>query len=118
MKEEEQYISGMEGLHRERDPEAQHHHHHEQVDGGSEDDLDTDSDEDTPDSSVRSTAALEEQFHWLETEVATLVADVHDLTLYTKLNLTGFMKILKVSRSTTSALMLSNLAGRNMTYVF
>ena len=26
----------------------------------------------------------------------TLVADVHDLALYTKLNITGFMKILKV----------------------
>ncbi|KAH9928705.1 VTC domain-containing protein [Fomitopsis serialis] len=31
----------------------------------------------------------------LEEEVATLVADVHDLALYTKLNITGFMKILK-----------------------
>jgi SPX domain protein involved in polyphosphate accumulation len=30
--------------------------------------------------------------------VATLVADVHDLALFTKLNITGFMKILKVRR--------------------
>lgn len=40
--------------------------------------------------------ALEDQFVALEEEVATLVADVHDLALYTKLNITGFMKILKV----------------------
>lgn len=40
--------------------------------------------------------ALEERFHGLEEEVANLVADVHDLALYTKLNITGFMKILKV----------------------
>lgn len=39
---------------------------------------------------------LEELFHTLEVEVATLVADVHDLALYTKLNITGFLKILKV----------------------
>lgn len=40
--------------------------------------------------------SLEESFHALEEKVATLVADVHDLALYTKLNITGFMKILKV----------------------
>jgi hypothetical protein len=45
---------------------------------------------------LQSIDALEEQFHLLEEEVATLVADVHDLALYTKLNITGFMKILKV----------------------
>lgn len=39
---------------------------------------------------------LEDLFHGLEVEVATLVADVHDLALYTKLNITGFLKILKV----------------------
>ncbi|KAI6108019.1 SPX-domain-containing protein [Pisolithus sp. B1] len=38
---------------------------------------------------------LEDLFHGLEEEVATLVADVHDLALYTKLNITGFLKILK-----------------------
>ncbi|TFK99433.1 VTC domain-containing protein [Pterulicium gracile] len=59
-------------------------------DGGeddSDDDLDTDDDQ--------SMDALEERFQVLEEEVATLVADVHDLALYTKLNITGFMKILK-----------------------
>ncbi|KAG6374348.1 putative vacuolar transporter chaperone 4 [Boletus reticuloceps] len=39
---------------------------------------------------------LDDLFHALEVEVATLVADVHDLALYTKLNITGFLKILKV----------------------
>jgi SPX domain protein involved in polyphosphate accumulation len=42
---------------------------------------------------------LEERFHGLEEDVAILVADVHDLALYTKLNITGFMKILKASCS-------------------
>lgn len=63
-------------------------------DGGSEDDL-TDEEDDTTDESYD---ALEERFHGLEEAVAILVADVHDLALYTKLNITGFMKILKVSR--------------------
>ncbi|TFK70314.1 SPX-domain-containing protein [Pluteus cervinus] len=57
-------------------------------DGGSDDELSDDEDEESLD-------ALEERFHELEEEVATLVADVHDLALYAKLNLTGFMKILK-----------------------
>lgn len=47
-------------------------------------------------SDAQSVDGMEEQFHLLEEEVATLVADVHDLALYTKLNITGFMKILKV----------------------
>lgn len=37
-----------------------------------------------------------DRFRRLEEEVATLVADVHDLALYTKLNFTGFIKIVKV----------------------
>lgn len=57
-------------------------------DGGSDDDLSDDEDE--------SYDELEDRFHGLEEEVANLVADVHDLALYTKLNITGFMKILKV----------------------
>ncbi len=59
-------------------------------DGGSDDDLTDDEDGDSLD-------ALEERFHGLEEEVATLVADVHDLALFAKLNITGFMKILKVN---------------------
>lgn len=41
----------------------------------------------------------EDRFRRLEEEVATLVADVHDLALYTKLNFTGFHKIVKVRES-------------------
>ena len=83
------------------DPEASRKRDTLHQDGGSDDD-DTDDDDDdegttlTDDGSAQSLDALEEQFHLLEEEVATLVADVHDLALYTKLNITGFMKILKV----------------------
>ncbi|KAF9052436.1 SPX-domain-containing protein [Hymenopellis radicata] len=59
-------------------------------DEGSDDDDDIDEESD-----AESYDALEDRFHGLEEEVATLVADVHDLALYTKLNITGFMKILK-----------------------
>ncbi|CAK5268319.1 unnamed protein product [Mycena citricolor] len=59
------------------------------LDAGSDDDSDDD------DEDAESFDALEERFHALEEEVANLVADVHDLALYTKLNITGFMKILK-----------------------
>ncbi|TFY71676.1 hypothetical protein EVG20_g1331 [Dentipellis fragilis] len=62
-------------------------------DAGSDDD--ESDDEDGQDTDEQSIEALEEEFHLLEEEVATLVADVHDLALYTKLNITGFMKILK-----------------------
>ncbi|KAG8895923.1 vacuolar transporter chaperone, partial [Tulasnella sp. 403] len=50
---------------------------------------------DDDDSDAQSIDAVEESFRELEEEVATLVADVHDLALYTKLNFTGFMKIVK-----------------------
>jgi len=58
------------------------------------DDGDGDSDDDgeSEGSDVDST---EERFRELEEEVATLVADVHDLALFTKLNFTGFIKIVK-----------------------
>ena len=35
----------------------------------------------------------------LQEQVAVLVADVHDLALYTKLNFTGFIKIVKAGGS-------------------
>lgn len=76
------------------DPESQHPPStdpHAQ-DAGSDDDLTDDEGE----SDAESFDALEDRFHGLEEEVAVLVADVHDLALYTKLNITGFMKILKV----------------------
>ncbi|KAH7913594.1 VTC domain-containing protein [Hygrophoropsis aurantiaca] len=68
------------------DPESQQSHPADYgPDEGSDDDDDDDESETT----------LEDLFHRLEEEVATLVADVHDLALYTKLNITGFLKILK-----------------------
>jgi len=76
--------SDPEGQQQQQDPYAQ--------DEGSDDDLSDDEGE----HSEESYDALEERFHGLEEEVAILVADVHDLALYTKLNITGFMKILKV----------------------
>ncbi|KAF8525948.1 SPX-domain-containing protein [Hysterangium stoloniferum] len=39
--------------------------------------------------------SFEDRFRQLEEEVAILVADVHDLALYTKLCFTGFIKIVK-----------------------
>ena len=78
------------------DPEASRQRDQLDQDGGSDDDDTDDEDDGTDDESAQSLDALEEQFHLLEEEVATLVADVHDLALYTKLNITGFMKILKV----------------------
>ncbi|KIM40024.1 hypothetical protein M413DRAFT_446916 [Hebeloma cylindrosporum] len=74
------------------DPEGQQEHRDDFAqDEGSDDDLSDDEGKDTDESYD----ALEERFHGLEEEVAILVADVHDLALYTKLNITGFMKILK-----------------------
>lgn len=76
------------------DVENQERRQHNYIqDGGSDDDL---SDGEGEDESDHSYDALEERFHGLEEAVAILVADVHDLALYTKLNITGFMKILKV----------------------
>lgn len=96
-------------------------------DAGSDDDDDTDDEG----SDAMSIDALEDQFLVLEEEVATLVADVHDLALYTKLNITGFMKILKVRvciHCTAPRDMSAQLTGchttslfsfsRNMTYVW
>lgn len=92
------------------DPEASRRRETAQQDAGSDDDDEEDEDEGdtlaTDDESVQSVDALEEQFHFLEEEVATLVADVHDLALYTKLNITGFMKILKVRSSVCACVVL------------
>lgn len=70
--------------------------HADADDVGSDDEGDSDSEDGSEDGSGKSADTFEEQFRWLEEEVATLVADVHDLALFSKLNLTGFMKILKV----------------------
>lgn len=60
------------------------------VDGGSDDEVESEDG-----SYDESYDGMVDRFHALEEEVADLVADVHDLALYTKLNITGFMKILK-----------------------
>ncbi|BEI80599.1 hypothetical protein CcaverHIS002_0111280 [Cutaneotrichosporon cavernicola] len=60
-------------------------------DGGSDDDDDDRDEDDEP----MSLDDIEERFKELEEEVAVLVADVHDLALFTKLNFTGFIKIVK-----------------------
>ena len=96
------------------DAEAQQRRHGISQDGGSDDD-DTEDELDSED--VHSLDALEDQFLILEEEVATLVADVHDLALYTKLNITGFMKILKVCRECIHAVMKRlPVLSRNMMY--
>lgn len=66
-------------------------------DAGSDDDDDDEDDEEDQDdvNSDLSIDAIEERFRELEEEVAILVADVHDLALFTKLNFTGFIKIVK-----------------------
>ena len=73
-----------------QDTEAQEVHGND-ADEGSDDD-----DESVDHGDENSFDDIEERFHVLEEKVANLVADVHDLALYTKLNVTGFMKILKV----------------------
>ncbi|KAG8988496.1 vacuolar transporter chaperone [Tulasnella sp. JGI-2019a] len=72
---------------------GRYHHHHD----GDEEALDAGDpgSDDSDDDSIRSEGSIAEKFRELEEEVATLVADVHDLALYTKLNFTGFMKIVK-----------------------
>lgn len=77
------------------DAEAQQHDEYAPDRGSDDDETDDEGQDD------ESLDALEDRFHGLEEEVATLVADVHDLALYTKLNITGFMKILKVCRPMT-----------------
>lgn len=72
------------------DLEAQVHNYRDN-DGGSDDDDDGDDDDDDH----LSMDDIEERFKELEEEVAVLVADVHDLALFTKLNFTGFVKIVK-----------------------
>lgn len=72
------------------DPES---HQARPSDYGPDEGSDDDDDDDMDDN--QSATSLEDLFHGLQEEVATLVADVHDLALYTKLNITGFLKILK-----------------------
>jgi len=64
-------------------------------DAGSDDELDSDGDEDP----------LEERFQELEEQLAVVIADVHDLALFTKLNYTGFLKIVKKHDKQTGRLL-------------
>ncbi|PWN92510.1 putative VTC4-vacuolar transporter chaperone [Acaromyces ingoldii] len=67
-----------------------------------EDDVGTDDefDSDTDDSD-----AYEERFLELEERLAVIIADVHDLALFTKLNYTGFHKIVKKHDKQTGRLL-------------
>ena len=63
---------------------------------GSDDEFDSDSDE---------TDHFEERFQDLEENLANVIADVHDLALFTKLNYTGFLKIVKKHDKQTGRLL-------------
>lgn len=97
------------------DTEAQEEHGNDADEGSDDDDESVGHGDDE-----HSLDEIAEQFHLLEEEVANLVADVHDLALYTKLNVTGFMKILKVRGSHVELFGKANLTyfvHRNMTLV-
>ncbi|KAL9937039.1 hypothetical protein V8E36_004274 [Tilletia maclaganii] len=79
----------------------QHHRHRDDVvyahdDVGSDDEFDSDGDD---------TDAVEERFIELEERLAIIIADVHDLALFTKLNYTGFHKIVKKHDKQTGRLL-------------
>lgn len=77
------------GQHREVLYQARHN-------AGSDDEFDSDSDE---------THHFEERFQDLEEQLANVIADVHDLALFTKLNYTGFLKIVKKHDKQTGRLL-------------
>lgn len=63
---------------------------------GSDDEFDSDTDD---------SDAFEERFLELEERLAVIIADVHDLALFTKLNYTGFHKIVKKHDKQTNRLL-------------
>lgn len=65
-------------------------------DAGSDDEFDTDTEDND---------AYEERFLELEERLAIIIADVHDLALFTKLNYTGFHKIIKKHDKQTGRLL-------------
>lgn len=67
--------------------------HHDE---GTDDEFDTDTED---------TDAYEERFLDLEERLAVIIADVHDLALFTKLNYTGFHKIVKKHDKQTGRLL-------------
>jgi SPX domain protein involved in polyphosphate accumulation len=76
------------------------HHHDSTVyahdDVGTDDEFDSDTDD---------VDAYEERFLDLEERLAVIIADVHDLALFTKLNYTGFHKIVKKHDKQTGRLL-------------
>ncbi|PWN47838.1 putative VTC4-vacuolar transporter chaperone [Violaceomyces palustris] len=64
-------------------------------DAGSDDEFDSETEEDS----------FEERFVELEERLAVIIADVHDLALFTKLNYTGFHKIVKKHDKQTGRLL-------------
>ncbi|PKI84107.1 Vtc4p [Malassezia vespertilionis] len=79
----------QEGVHREMMYQAHHN-------AGSDDEFDSDSE---------AGDVLEERFLDLEEQLASVIADVHDLALFTKLNYTGFLKIVKKHDKQTGRLL-------------
>ncbi|CAD6888240.1 unnamed protein product [Tilletia controversa] len=80
---------------------SSHHHSNRDVvyahdDVGSDDEFDSDGED---------SDAIEEHFIELEERLAIIIADVHDLALFTKLNYTGFHKIVKKHDKQTGRLL-------------
>lgn len=69
--------------------------YHAGDDAGSDDEFDSDGELDP----------LEDRFQDLEEQLAVIIADVHDLALFTKLNYTGFLKIVKKHDKQTGRLL-------------
>ena len=63
---------------------------------GSDDEFDSDNED---------SDAMEDRFLDLEEQLASIIADVHDLALFTKLNYTGFLKIVKKHDKQTGRLL-------------
>ena len=86
---------------------SSHHnsHHRHQADDlvyahddvGTDDEIDSDADEEYD--------LYEAHFQELEEKLAVIIADVHDLALFTKLNYTGFHKIVKKHDKQTNRLL-------------
>lgn len=79
-----------------RPPHNGRRHVHAVDNVGSDDEFDSDTDD---------TDAYEERFLDLEERLAVIIADVHDLALFTKLNYTGFHKIVKKHDKQTDRLL-------------
>ncbi|WFD48501.1 vacuolar transporter chaperone [Malassezia furfur] len=70
--------------------------YHAHDNAGSDDEFDSDNED---------SDAMEDRFLDLEEQLASIIADVHDLALFTKLNYTGFLKIVKKHDKQTGRLL-------------